>query len=122
MGFGLTVAAGVLAFRLAIGNTWDVTLKNQITGAALAFSAGTFLFIALSDLLPEVQFHRHDRVPLFLMLILGVVLMAGIALLEGHEDGHSQGASGTKEEANHKEDKHDGHHHGHKDHHDHDHD
>src|SRR5262249_52888265 len=57
---------------------------NQLTGAALAISAGTFLFIALSDLLPEVQFHRHDRVPLSLALILGLLLMGGIALLEGH--------------------------------------
>ncbi|HMC66255.1 MAG TPA: ZIP family metal transporter [Gemmataceae bacterium] len=120
-GFALMIPLGVLVFYWTKGNI-EKDMQGQFTGAALAMSAGTFLFIALSDLLPEVQFHRHDRVPLFLMLILGVVLMAGIALLEGHEDGHSQGASGTKEEANHKEDKHDGHHHGHKDHHDHDHD
>jgi zinc and cadmium transporter len=64
-------------------------LQNQLTGAALAFSAGTFLFIALSDLLPEVQFHRHDRVPLLLALVLGVAFMGGIGLLEGHHrDGH----------------------------------
>jgi zinc and cadmium transporter len=57
-------------------------MKNQLIGAALAFSAGTFLFVALSDLLPEVQFHRHDRIPLFLTLVSGVLLMAFIAFLE----------------------------------------
>jgi zinc and cadmium transporter len=57
-------------------------LQKQITGAALAFSAGTFLFIALSDLLPEVQFHSHDRVPLFVCLLSGVVFMAIIAYFE----------------------------------------
>ncbi len=57
-------------------------LKNQIVGGALAFSAGTFLVIALSDLLPEVQFHRHDRIPLFLALVLGVGFMGLIALFE----------------------------------------
>jgi zinc and cadmium transporter len=31
------------------------------TSAALAFSAGTFPCIALSDLLPELSFHSHQR-------------------------------------------------------------
>ena len=57
-------------------------LPNELLGVCLG---GTFLFIALSDLLPEVQFHRHDRVPLSLALVFGVVLMGGIALLEGHD-------------------------------------
>jgi zinc and cadmium transporter len=70
-----------------LGKNLQTQLENQVTGAALAFSAGTFLFIALSDLLPEVQFHRHDRVPLSLALVFGVVLMGGIALLEPHDHG-----------------------------------
>jgi zinc and cadmium transporter len=83
-GFALMVPVGVMAFALTQGAIAD-NLRSQLTGAALAFSAGTFLFIALSDLLPEVQFHRHDRVPLFTALVAGVVLMGGIALLEPHE-------------------------------------
>ena len=39
--------------------------------AALAFSAGTFLCIALSDLLPELQFHAHDRFKLSVALLAG---------------------------------------------------
>lgn len=46
-----------------------------ITAAALAFSAGTFLCIALSDLLPELHFHSHDRVKLSIALLAGVALM-----------------------------------------------
>jgi zinc and cadmium transporter len=89
--FGCMVPLGAIAFWLAQRSVEEV-LRNQITGAALAFSSGTFLFIALSDLLPEVQFHRHDRVPLFLSLVCGVAFMGGIALLEGHEDGdHEHG-------------------------------
>jgi zinc and cadmium transporter len=95
-GFALMVPVGAAAFLWA--SDWLASYSdaqehlNQLTGAALAFSAGTFLFIALSDLLPEVQFHSHDRVPLFLSLVLGVVLMGGIALLEGHDHGsHEQG-------------------------------
>jgi zinc and cadmium transporter len=60
-------------------------VQDEITGAALAFSSGTFVLIALSDLLPEVQFHRHDRVPLFLALVVGVAFMGVIALLEPHD-------------------------------------
>jgi zinc and cadmium transporter len=81
VGFALMVAAGVIAFRLTAGAI-EERMQNQLIGAALAFSSGTFLFIALSDLLPEVQFHRHDRVPLFLYLLGGLLLMAGIAYLE----------------------------------------
>jgi zinc and cadmium transporter len=85
-GFAVMVPVGAVAFLLTSGAVAE-SLQNQLTGAALAFSAGTFLFIALSDLLPEVQFHRHDRVPLSLALVFGVVLMGGIALLEGHDHG-----------------------------------
>ncbi len=49
---------------------------------ALAFSAGTFLCIALSDLLPELQFHSHDRLKLSISLIAGFCLMAGTSILE----------------------------------------
>jgi zinc and cadmium transporter len=93
--FACMVPIGAAAFLLARQVLQD-NLASQLTGAALAFSAGTFLFIALSDLLPEVQFHQHDRIPLFLALILGVGFMGLVAYLEPHgetkpEPGHSQG-------------------------------
>jgi zinc and cadmium transporter len=94
LGFALMVPAGAAAFALTSGAI-EENLRGQLTGAALAFSAGTFLFIALSDLLPEVQFHRHDRVPLFGALVAGVVLMGGIALLEGHDHDHEAKGNGT---------------------------
>ncbi len=84
-GFAATIPIGAAVFLLATSRNMNADLRNQITGAALAFSAGTFLFIALSDLLPEVQFHRHDRLRLFLTLIVGVALMGGISYLEPHE-------------------------------------
>lgn len=54
-------------------------------GGALAFCAGTFLCIAGADLLPELQFHRHDRLKLSLALLAGL----GVSLLItqfGHPD------------------------------------
>jgi zinc and cadmium transporter len=113
LGFATMVPLGVAAFRITQGSIAK-DLESQLIGAALAFSAGTFLFVALSDLLPEVQFHRHDRIPLFLALVLGVSLMGGIAYLEGHDEhGHSHGVSTSH---------HDGeNHHDHEADHDHDH-
>jgi zinc and cadmium transporter len=87
VGFGVTVAIGAMAFYFTAGHI-EASLRGQLTGAALSISAGTLLFIALSDLLPEVQFHRHDRLLLFSALVAGVALMGGIALLEDHDEGH----------------------------------
>jgi zinc and cadmium transporter len=51
-----------------------VTDHNPLVGAALAFSAGVFLCISLGDLLPEIQFHHHDRLWLSLSLLAGVLI------------------------------------------------
>ena len=51
-------------------------------GYALAFAVGAFLCIALSDLLPEVHFHRHDRGKLLLALLSGVSLAYALYFLE----------------------------------------
>src|SRR5205823_10891981 len=102
LGFALMVPVGAAAFLLASERV-PHEFVDQLTGAALAFSAGTFLFIALSDLLPEVQFHRHDRIPLSLALVLGVILMGGIAYLEPHDHGHEHGDEPKAGEQHHDE-------------------
>lgn len=102
IGFALMVPVGAVAFILA-KDAVNGTLQTELTGAALSFSAGTFLFLALSDLLPEVQFHRHDRVPLFLSLVFGVAFMGLIAILEGHEahESHEPDKSPTEHPEHH---------------------
>ncbi len=55
---------------------------ETVVAAALAFSAGAFICIALSDLLPEVHFHSHDRGKLTLAFLLGIVLAYSIGGLE----------------------------------------
>jgi len=48
----------------------------------LAFSAGVFLCISLSDLLPEMQFHAHNQWGLTLSLFAGLLLAWGLMFLE----------------------------------------
>ncbi len=78
--FALMIPAGVLLYSLA--SNWSAQSSEAFTGGALAFSAGTFLSIALSDLMPELQFHRHDRVKLSAALLAGVGVMFLTALFE----------------------------------------
>jgi len=60
--------------------------QHGMVGCALAFSAGVFICIALSDLLPEVQFHSHHRLPLSLLLLAGVAVAYAIVCIEpAHE-------------------------------------
>ncbi|WZO97020.1 ZIP family metal transporter [Isosphaeraceae bacterium EP7] len=75
LGFSLMIPLGVLLFFAGIGLTGPGK-SDALTANALAFSAGTFLCIALSDLLPELQFHAHDRLKLSAALLAGVGLMA----------------------------------------------
>jgi zinc and cadmium transporter len=70
--------------------------RQWFIACALAFSAGTFLCISLSDLLPELQFHRHDRVKLSIALVLGLMLAHVAARMEAAAHGahvHSKPAA-----------------------------
>ncbi|MHC4956606.1 MAG: ZIP family metal transporter [Planctomycetota bacterium] len=80
--YAFSVPVGALLFYIGVRDAGDATL-----GAALAFGAGLFLCIALADLLPEIQFHHHDRIKLTTALLLGVLCAYGIGLLEsGHDE------------------------------------
>jgi zinc and cadmium transporter len=83
--FGLMIPVGVALFALGVGGLGAST-SPAWTGGALAFSAGTFLCIALSDLLPELQFHSHDRLKLSVALLAGFALMAAAAMIEPAAD------------------------------------
>lgn len=83
--FALVIPVGVLLFRL--GADQFSGSGGIFLGAALAFAAGTFLCIAASDLLPELQFHAHDRFKLSLALIAGLLVSILIGRFEtsGHD-------------------------------------
>ena len=77
--FALMCPLGALLFYFGVdllGNS------SAVIAAALAFSAGAFTCIALSDLLPEVHFHSHDRVSLTLAFLVGIALAYFIGSVE----------------------------------------
>jgi zinc and cadmium transporter len=78
--YALLVPLGIILFHLGLRSM--SSQQNLFVGTALAFSAGVFVCIALSDLLPEVQFHSHDRVRLSLALVAGLVAAWAIGFLE----------------------------------------
>jgi zinc and cadmium transporter len=85
----------VMCPAAAIFAAWGLTgmLDQQHAGigCALAFAAGVFLCIALADLLPEVSFHAHDRIPLTVALFFGIALAWSMGFFEpkhSHEDHH----------------------------------
>ena len=132
LALALTVPLGALLFHL--GMTEPVLGQDPhhspLLGHALAFGAGTFLCIALSDLLPELQFHQHDRVKLSGLLLLGVVTAGGVAHFEhslhdhgghGHGDheGHGHDGPGDDHRGHDHADHADHGDHGDHDHHDH---
>jgi zinc and cadmium transporter len=83
--FALAIPAGIVLFHF--GATRAHFSPEIFLGAALAFAAGTFLCISASDLLPELQFHSHDRGKLSFALLLGLLLAIVIGRFEttGHD-------------------------------------
>lgn len=85
--FALMCPLGVALFWVGLSTQGDA-FQETVLGLALAFSAGVFLCISLGDLLPEVHFHRHDRVKLSIALLAGVAIAYAIELSHDH-DSHS---------------------------------
>ena len=88
LAFAAVGPAGAVGFYLLAGAT---PAENLLTGAAMAVAAGAFLCIALSDLLPELEFHAHDRFKLSAALLIGVGVAAAVEVL-AHGHGHSVNA------------------------------
>ena len=82
------VGFALLCPVVAAASFWGVGMighmeEGVVIGYTLAFAAGAFLCISLSDLLPEIQFHSHDRGKLLLAFLLGIGLACGLSFVEG---------------------------------------
>lgn len=89
--FALAVPLGVALFYAGLASAES---SGLVVAYALAFSAGTFLCISLSDLLPELQFHDHDRVALSVALVAGLALALGVGQLESLAHQHPPASAG----------------------------
>jgi zinc and cadmium transporter len=78
--FALMCPLGAAVFVVGLGRFSGS--EELVLGGALAFSAGVFLCISLSDLLPEMEFHSHHRLLLSASLLGGVLLAWLVHLLE----------------------------------------
>lgn len=79
VGFALLCPVAAWLFWLGVEPGLSASM---ILPGALAFSAGAFICIALGDLLPEVQFHSHDRLKLTLVFAIGIAIAWGIGFFE----------------------------------------
>ena len=84
--FALAVPVGAGLYILGA----QALSHHHTIGYALAFAAGVFLCISMSDLLPELQFHQHDRFKLSAMLLLGLALAWTISWFEARSHDHDQ--------------------------------
>jgi zinc and cadmium transporter len=105
IGYSLMCPVGVVLFM--VGARQFGENESLFVSAAVAMAAGVFICISLSDLLPEIEFHSHDRLLLSALLVLGLLMAWGVGLLEpdhahdsgaathvhSHDDGHNHGAA-----------------------------
>jgi len=87
--YSLVCPYGAVLFVLGIGQLGQNA--SPTVGGALAFAAGVFLCIALADLLPEVEFHSHNRISLSAALLAGVALAYTLGIVEQHSHSHVHG-------------------------------
>lgn len=75
----ITPVAALFSFLVLNG----VEVDGKV-GIPLAFSAGTFMYVALCNMMPEA-FHRKKQVlPSFIMVLIGLAIAAVVFLLFGH--------------------------------------
>ena len=70
------VPVGTVLAALALSGLYDALL-----GAMLGFSAGTFIHVATSDLLPTIQRRHRGKAMSFGVVVLGVLFIAGFGRL-----------------------------------------
>ncbi|MEM9415832.1 MAG: ZIP family metal transporter [Planctomycetota bacterium] len=78
--FALAVPSGAALFIFGIAS--GAVEHSAVVSYAMGFAAGVFLCIALSDLLPELHFHRHDAGKLTVCLAIGLALAWTINFFE----------------------------------------
>jgi len=85
----LIIFAFIEPFGLLLGSVALRALPHGWESAVSGLAAGTFLYVALLDLMPEVFHRREGRWTSLAMLVIGIAL---IALMMAGGQGHRHGA------------------------------
>lgn len=75
----ITPIAGILFFMLFAGI--DI---GSFTGIPLAFAAGSFMYVALCDMLPEAFHRKKQDIGSFVLILLGIALIFAITIVFPH--------------------------------------
>ncbi len=98
----IPLGAGLFYLLLHLGIDGSALGHSKIVGIGLAFAAGSFVCIAMSDLLPELHFHSHDRWKLSFLFLLGLTLAWGISEIENKTHHHQASDQNHIEHHNHQ--------------------
>jgi len=102
LAYATIVPLGAITFRASLGLAPEHA--DAGVGIAMALAAGAFLCIAAADLLPEVEFHSHDRLLLTVALAAGIALAWGMTTLEHASGMHAAHADRGRLETGHDHD------------------
>lgn len=80
--FGFACICPIIIFLAYFAPSYFGPSESYVVGRALAFATGTFLSISLSDLLPEVHFHKHDRWKIASSFLVGVAIAYAVHWVE----------------------------------------
>ena len=84
--YALTVPAGITIGMLVLETQSQVSTAVDITnGVLMSISAGCFLYVAFFGILTE-EIRKKSTMPKLVAVILGFLLMAGMALIPTHEE------------------------------------
>lgn len=125
----INLVSALATIVMALATFWLGGLVGIDPAPLMAIAAGMFIYIAASDLIPDIHERPQKEGNLqALMLLVGVVVIGSVALLLPHEHGHSHESHGhehSHEVLEHDHAHEDGHEHlehDHDDHHGHHHD
>lgn len=74
----IVVFSAITPLGVFLGTVLMKNLDPAVSIALTAFAAGSFIFVALCDLLPEVFHHRHDAVTKVLLLLTGILIPSAL--------------------------------------------
>ena len=75
----ITPIGAIISFLVLNGASVD-----GMIGIPMAISAGTFMYVALCDMVPEAFHRENQQLKSFMFLVAGIAIAAVVFLLFGH--------------------------------------